>query len=145
MSVRKRIAAFVAATVSVIAATVLFTAQPAMAASVNGYGGAGLVITVNTGSKNYGNHTQYVSSIYVLDTAGQICDNLDLTEAWAGSVWYAQTRYCPRGVLFTVDRWVPSGSGVCGSYWRWMPFKDYPWTDTYYRRFRFVACITISV
>ncbi|MGW5670035.1 hypothetical protein [Micromonospora sp. NPDC003776] len=143
---KQRITTMFATLVIAVSAMTFIAVQPAAADTVNGYAGAGLVITVNTGAKNYNNRTQYIGSIYVLDTAGWICDNSDPTEAWAGSVWYTSATGCPRGSLFTIDRWVPSGSGVCGSYYRWKSFPGtYPWSPPRVERFRFIACITISV
>jgi hypothetical protein len=141
----KRLLATGITVTAALSASAVVGARPAEAATVNGYAGAGLVITVNTGQKNTSNHTQYVNSMYVSDTAGWICDNADPTEAWAGSVWYGRTTGCPRGVLFTINRWVSSGSGVCGSYYRWQTFPGtFPWDPPRAQRFRFTACITIS-
>ena len=143
---RVRIKAFVAAILALFGVTMLIGVQPATADTVRAYGDGGMVITVNTGQKNYGNHTQYVASIYVLDVAGWICDRTDPTEAWAGNVWYTRETGCSRGSLYTIGRWVPSGSGVCGSYWRWKSFPGtFPWSPPRIMKFRFVTCITIRV
>ena len=144
---RRRVTTLAVSALLALGTAALISPSPAVADTpVSAYSGAGLTVTAYTGAKNYSNHTQWVGSLYVLDTAGWLCDRGDPTEAWAGSVWYGQATGCSRGDLFTVNRWVPSGSGVCGAYWRWKEFPgQFPWSAHDFKRFRFVACITISV
>jgi hypothetical protein len=111
------------------------TAAPASATEVWMSGGT-VIIRVVTGDKNYGNHTQWVSSITILSsTAQRNAYGCGTFEAWTQS-YYASTpswAYCG-GVTFYISRWVSSGNGVCGAF-----------TDKYHWWARSVACITIRV
>jgi hypothetical protein len=118
-----------------------FAPLSASAATVWNYGEA--VIAVTTGAKNYSNHTQYVDNITVIDPGSLVCDG-GTYEAWAGTVWYAKRVICTSTygttaniTTFTINHWVPSGSGVCGSFWRYSTRPKGWW--------RHVACITIKV
>jgi hypothetical protein len=85
-------------------------------------------VLVNTGPKK--NHTQLVYSVTVDKPLGY----LGIMEAWAGNVWYAQTSNPSQmSVTWQVDRWISSGSGVCGSLQPYYPGDS-----------REVTCITIS-
>lgn len=126
-----RVLALLIATISLTAAVVLIGAPAARADGyVYAYGDR-TVVMVMTGSKNYANHTQYVSSITIIDSANA-CDG-GTAEAWT-SGYYNKRQMCG-GTTFYPSRWVASGNGVCGSHWfyaldRW---------------FRGIACITIRV
>lgn len=68
------------------------------------------VLSVNTGAKNYSNHTQWVSSVTVQDPGSGVCDG-GTYEAWAGNVWYGSAVPCSpgtggtmNGVMFYVSR-----------------------------------------
>ncbi|WP_375477038.1 hypothetical protein [uncultured Jatrophihabitans sp.] len=120
-------------------------ATPASADTVNGAGGNGIHITVYTGNKNYSNHTQYVGWIYMTDAYDPgYCDAGDPVEAWAGNVYYYRTNGCG-GQWFYVNSSVPSGSGVCASYWRWYYIQQSWPGHSYWAHWRGVACITIRV
>jgi hypothetical protein len=93
----------------------------------------GTCISVVTGDKNAGNHTEYVKQITV--SAPRDASSPGLLEAWAGNgpsgiAWYksANSLY----ITWTVNQWIKTDSGVCGSY-------TYPGTTT-----RSIACITIK-
>lgn len=129
----------VASVLITIVSTLSF-AGTAAADSVNGYGEGGIAITVNTGGKSNG--SQWVSSITIFDRGRGYCDRADPIEAWAGSVWYSKSNVCPGGQSFAINRWVPSGSGVCGSFWRYYWYDNWPFKP-YTKHFRHVACITI--
>lgn len=108
-------------------------AAPASATYV--WGGTMPIIRVETGTKNYSNHTQWVSSIYI--DAGNRCDG-GTAEAWVSRPgvidWYASRQMCGN-TMFFISRWVPSGSSVCGSDWF---FANGKW-------WRGISCITITV
>ncbi len=88
------------------------TAVPAHADEVWAPAGATL-IKVTTGSKNYGNHTQYVTYVTVL-----VGSNPDHTcgkfEAWTQG-YYQASKYLQRGHFF-VSRWVSTGNYVGGAF-----------------------------
>jgi len=133
-------AKIIAAAMVAFTATTLVNVPAASADTVWAWGNPVLMVT--TGAKNYSNHTQWVSSITVEDAGSYVCDG-GTYEAWAGSVWYASRVPCSpqyggtmNATTFYVSRWVPSGSGVCGSFWR-MYFPN--------RWFRQIDCITIRV
>ena len=119
---------------------------PAYADSaVTAYGAGGIGVTVYTGARNYGNHTQYVGTIIITDYNAGYCDPGDPTEAWAGNVYYARTGGCGAH-SFYINRSVPSGSGVCGSFYRYYNLgHTFPWQQDNIQRMRAVACITIHV
>lgn len=134
------IGVLVGAVLVALSATLMVGVPAARADTVWAYGNP--VVMVDTGAKNYSNHTQWVSSITVEDAGSAVCDG-GTYEAWAGSVWYASRVPCSTqhgGTMnvttFYVDRWVPTGSGVCGSFWRW--YSRGGWL-------RLVSCITIRV
>jgi hypothetical protein len=138
---RTRVVAALAGAVLVALTAALVAGAPsARADTVWSWGNP--VLMVITGTKNYSNHTQWVSSITIEDAGSQVCDG-GTYEAWAGSVWYASRVPCStqyggtmNATTFYVDRWVPSGSGVCGAFWRW--YSRGGWL-------RLVSCITIRV
>ena len=116
-----------------VAAAVAGTAR---AGQVVGYGPFGMpTIVVDTGAKNYSNHTQWVSSIYV-ETPGH-CDG-GTAEVWTAG-FYASRQMCG-ATFFYINRWVGSGNGVCARVWIWAKkaFGGYAWMQS-------VACISITV
>jgi hypothetical protein len=147
---RNRLRRFGLATLTFLLATAglsIATAVPASAAQVWSYGNP--VIMVDTGAKNNSNHTQYVSDITIVDPGSPVCDG-GTYEAWAGSVWYASRVICTtsgggtmNSTTFYINTWVPSGSGVCGSFWRNYQFGTWPFQ--YWKWMRNVSCITITV
>jgi hypothetical protein len=82
-------------------------------------------ITVYTGSKNYGNHTQWVSGIEVTSLGGN-----GHLEAWTQN-FYNQS-WGTGDVYYAINRWVATGNYVCGA-------VTVPGVD------RRIACIGISV
>jgi hypothetical protein len=137
---RLRVSLLLSALLAAVGVSSVVEAPSASADTVWGYGGA--VIMVTTGGKDYGSQTQWVSSITVVDPGSAVCDG-GTYEAWAGSVSYASRVPCSpyaggtmNAATFYVSRWVPSGSGVCGSFWRW--YSRVGW-------YRQIACITIRV
>jgi hypothetical protein len=132
--------ALASAVLVALTATLLVGVPSARADTVWSWGNP--VLMVITGGKNYSNHTQWVSSITIEDAGSQVCDG-GTYEAWAGSVWYASRVPCSpqyggtmNTTTFYVNRWVSTGSGVCGSFWRW--YSRGGWL-------RLVSCITIRV
>jgi hypothetical protein len=122
----------------VFAAASLVVANPAFAdgavGNCAGWGdpSSNTCITVYTASKNFSNHTQYVSQITV--NAPTSWAPTGLLEGWAGDgpsgiAWYA-SQYTTSHT-WTINKWIKTGSGVCGAY---------GWPGT-----RSVACITITV
>lgn len=124
--------------VAVLAAFMVLPAKPAAAetwvTSCNGSIGSvwqDMCVHVETGGKDYSTGSQWVSKVVVwwrYDTA-----NL---EAWAGDgptgvAWYGSSR--GTHVTWTVDKWIKSGSGVCGAGWQESPYG------------RVVGCIEIKV
>lgn len=85
------------------------TAGTASAAQI--VGGGMPRIVVDTGPKNYANRTQWVRSIYI-EVPG--CDG-GTAEAWT-SGFYTSAQICGRA-FFYIQRWVPSGNGVCARAW----------------------------
>ena len=73
-----------------------------------GYLTQSVCVHVVTGAKNYGNHTEWVASVEVDEFYPYT-----LLEAW-GSNFYFQGYGTAR--IWSVNRWEPSGSGVCGAY-----------------------------
>jgi hypothetical protein len=131
---------FAVTTVAALLASLTIGIPAAQADTVWAWGNPVLMVT--TGARNYSNHTQWVSSITVEDPGSAVCDG-GTYEAWAGSVWYASRVPCSpqyggtmNATTFYVDRWVPSGAGVCGSFWRW--YSRMGW-------YRQIDCITIRV
>lgn len=126
----------IALAIAAIAAVILLTPLPAEAGTVTGWGNP--QIFVYTGAKNTANRTQYVGSITIRDPAGR-CDG-GTAEAWVsrpGAIdWYRKRQMCGE-TTFWVERWVPSGSSVCGSNWFWDPGRQ--------RWFRGITCISIRV
>lgn len=126
------------AVIAVLLGSILGIATPANADAI--YAVSNPTVMVITGSKNYTSHTQWVNSITVTAMGTTVCDG-GTYEAWAGSVWYGSAIPCRPGLggrnsaTFYVNRWVPSGSSVCGSYW----------FNTKMGWFRQVACISIKV
>jgi hypothetical protein len=95
-------------------------------------------IWVGTGSKNYGNHTQWVSYITVGTGSAGTCPSTQ--QAWTAG-FYAARQVCgPAYTTWYISRWVPSGNYVCGasSWTLWNTF--YGWVHG-----RDVACISIRV
>ena len=84
-----------------------------------------ICIGVFTGAKNSSNHTQWIDSIDLMP-AGPT----GLTEAWADG--YYRASYTTGTVTWQIDRWVHSGTNVCGAY-------------TYPGGQRGIACIAIRV
>lgn len=114
------------------------TSATAASASVNGCAQSysqdhGVCIYVVTGSKNTGNHTQWVSQISV-----QMANEPGSTiEAWAGDgptgvAWY-RSQNGVTSVTWPINQWIKTKSGICGSY-------TYPGSSD-----RSIACITITV
>jgi hypothetical protein len=101
------------ATLVVVALLAALAALPSTASADTVYGWGNPVIAVNTGAKNYANHTQYVSSITILDPRNH-CD-WGTAEAWTYG-FYKSTLLCQQTFIW-IDRWVPSGNNVCGSNW----------------------------
>lgn len=102
----------------------------ASATQVVGWGTGGVRIVVDTGQKNYAQHTQRVNSIYV-ETAGH-CDG-GTVEAWTAG-FYASRQMCG-STSFTINRSVPSGNSVCARPWILVRGR---WVNT-------VVCIRIRV
>lgn len=91
------------------------------------------VIDVQTGAKNYSNHTQWVTGIAILsNTAAN--DNLGcgLFEAWTQG-FYASSYGCG-AVYYYIERWVSTGNNVCGAFTAYN--TNWP---------RSIACISIRV
>lgn len=108
----------------------LVAASPASADTVTGVA-SGAAIVVNTGAKNYSNHTQYVYGISVLaPDNGRYCWRID---AWTQNWYSGPSQACGPGQYFYINRWVASGSYVCGRVQEW----HYNTTGT--------ACIVIRV
>jgi hypothetical protein len=126
----------VALSAVVLAASV--AATKASASQVVGYGPFGMpTIVVDTGAKNYWNHTQWVSSIYI-ETPGH-CDG-GTAQAWTAG-FYAARQMCG-ATFFYINRWVPSGNGVCARVWVWVK-GPYWWSG--YSWMQSTACISIRV
>jgi len=117
-------------------ALALVAAPAASADTVVGWGMP--TIVVNTGAKNYSNHTQWVSSIYV-ETPGH-CDGGQV-EAWTAG-WYASTPQVCGAVFYYINRWVPSGNGVCARAWVLVQ-QPWPWHGWHW--VYGVTCISIKV
>lgn len=115
---------------------VWITPTPASADGLVYGWGTGTYIAVDTGAKNFSNHTQWVRTISIIDGANR-CDG-GTAEAWISrpgvTDWYASRAMCGY-TTFDIYRWVPSGSSVCGSNWF---YQDKRW-------WRGVACIKITV
>jgi hypothetical protein len=124
-----------------LAVTLALPLFPDTASADTVWGWGNPVISVNTGAKNYGNRTQYVSSITITDP-GNRCDG-GTAEAWVSRPgvinWYASRQMCG-STMFWIQRWVPSGSSVCGSNW----FKG-RYANGAEGWFRGISCITIRV
>jgi hypothetical protein len=119
---KSRATMFVAA-VAVVATSlvgIVVPAQPASAAEVSGCHLIGCVF-VNTGAKNYSNHTQSVETISM--------GGYGFLETW-GNGFY-QTAY-GNSHTWGIGRWVASGTYVCGA----VSVPGVP---------RRIACIYISV
>lgn len=87
-------------------------AAPAAADSWITAFGNGAAVVVETGAKNYSNHTQYVVGISVLPPDnGAWCDTVD---AWTQNWYHGQVTGCSNGYWFYIERWVASGNYVCG-------------------------------
>lgn len=107
------------------------SAPPAHAADVWAFGG-GVIVKVETGGKNVGNHTQWVSSIYIeTGTAANNSYGCGKFESWTQG-FYGATERCGTA-YWTINRWVGTGNYVCGA------FDDF---DGWPRR---IACIAIQV
>ena len=123
------------ATVAVVL-TIAVLPGEASAGTVTGWGNP--QIFVYTGAKNTANRTQYVGSITIVDPAGR-CDG-GTAEAWVSRPgvidWYRSRQMCGQ-TTFWIERWVRSGSSVCGSNWFWDPGRA--------RWFRGITCISIRV
>jgi hypothetical protein len=92
-----------------------------------------IIINVQTGGKNYSNHTQWVSSIYIqVPTAKNYGYGCGKFEAWTQN-YYVTTQACG-SQSYNISRWVATGNYVCGAF---TPF-DTAWP-------RAVACIAIRV
>lgn len=107
--------------------TIVAAAVPARATVVYGWGS--VVIAVETGGKNYSNHTQWVGNISVQVGSGRNCG---VFEAWTQG-FYARTTACG-GAFWYISRWVGSGNYVCGAF-----------TDFSGRYAREITCIGIRV
>jgi len=113
------------------AAASLVVADPAFADGAV-YNCTDTCIVVYTASKDFTNHTQYVSQITV-DAPSSWAPG-GLLEAWAGNgptgvAWYA-SQYTNHQT-WTINKWIKTGSGICGAYG--------------VNGSRSVACITIKV
>jgi hypothetical protein len=92
-----------------------------------------ILINVQTGGKNSGNHTQWVSSIYIqVPTAKNYGYGCGKFEAWTQN-YYVTTQACG-SQFYYISRWVATGNYVCGAF---TPFGT-AWP-------RAVACIAIRV
>lgn len=119
------------ATLAVLLVATAVQAAPAAADSWVTSVGDGAAVVVQTGAKNYSNHTQYVVGISVLPPAnGSWCDTVD---AWTQNWYHGQVTGCASGYFFYIQRWVSSGNGVCG---RVFDYHYGTWGT---------ACITIRV
>lgn len=94
---------------------VAFSSAPAYAGSAGncagsfwGYFTQDVCVNVTTGGTNTHNHTQWVSTVEVANKVG---DGGRL-EAW-GANFYVTSSASAK--VWTVNRWEPSGSGVCGA------------------------------
>jgi hypothetical protein len=102
--------------VVLVGALTLAAAVAATKASATQVVGFGMpTIVVDTGPKNYTNHTQWVRWIYI-ETPGH-CDG-GTAEAWTAG-FYAARQICG-ATFFYINRWVPSGNGVCARVWVWV-------------------------
>lgn len=118
----------VAGLVTALLASGLLTGN-ASAAVIQGQSG-GTWIWVGTGSKNYSNHTQWVSYITVMTGSYGACPGK--LEAWTYH-WYAAKAVCgSTATTWYISKWVPSGNAVCGA-----SLNRYGGRD--------VACIAIRV
>jgi hypothetical protein len=124
---RRWMLARVAAVLLAVSAAAGIATASASADVVQGWGGP-THIWVGTGGKNYGNHTQWVS--YITVSSGGYCPTT--MEAWTAGFYASALRCGPAYVTWYIDRWVPSGNGVCGS-------------STAGKYGRQIACITIRV
>ena len=100
------LAATLAASASLGALAV--AAEPASAAIVRGCT-SGFCIDVDTGSKNYSNHTQWVGWVYAYPGG----NGFSRIEVWADGFYQAKPGNA--GQWFYVGRWVRSGTYVCGA------------------------------
>ncbi len=123
---RSTIRTFIATTFAVLTAAA-FMPSMATAEVVQMWGGS-THIWVGTGGKNYANHTQWVS--YITVSTGAFCPTR--AEAWTAGFYAAKVMCGPAFVMWYINRWVPSGNGVCGA------ASDPPYE-------RQIACITIRV
>jgi hypothetical protein len=120
--------AVLAALLTAALATGLLSTK-ASAAVVQATGG-GTWIWVTTGAKNYSNRTQWVSKVTVLTGSAGACPGK--LEAWTYN-WYATKAVCGSyAISWFVNRWIPSGNGVCGA-----SLNRYGGRD--------IACISIRV
>ena len=121
--------------VSAILGATMIAAPPANAASVWAMGN-GIIINVQTGSKNYGNHTQWVSSISIqASTSVQYEYGCGRYEAWTQGFYASAYEWSGCGGMYwTINRWVGSGNYVCGAF----TAVDTGWPRT-------IACIAIRV
>jgi len=93
--------------------------------------GSGVCVDVTTGSKNYSNKTQWVGWVTTRTFGG---GNFTKLESWGDGFYFAKNfdgKWANRSVQWGAQRWVRSGTNVCGA----ATTKDG----------RTIACIRITV
>jgi hypothetical protein len=123
----KRIALAVIATAAVAGAG----AAPALAVTGCTGVGSGTCVDAATGGKNYSNHTQWVGTVTARDYGGSYTTKL---ESWGDGFYFAagfNGAWGNRQVTWTVNRWVRSGTNICGA--------------STSQGYRDIACIAIRV